>query len=73
MIKVMSRFSFLPSMPLTLTPCPGPQFHIRYTSSSSYDEELALYKLLKLELDADGEEDAEFDDTILGPGDLPVN
>ena len=33
------------------------QSHIRY----SYDEELALYELL--ELDADGEEDPEFDDT----------
>jgi hypothetical protein len=34
------------------------QSHVRY----SYDEELALYELL--ELDADGEEDPEFDDTI---------
>ena len=34
------------------------QSHVRY----SYDEELALYELL--ELDADGEEDPEFDDTV---------
>lgn len=34
------------------------QSHVRY----SYDEELALYELL--ELDADGEEDPELDDTI---------
>ena len=34
------------------------QSHVRY----GYDEELALYELL--ELDADGEEDPEFDDTI---------
>jgi hypothetical protein len=34
------------------------QSHIRY----SYDEELALYELL--ELDAGGEEDPEFDDTV---------
>ena len=40
------------------------QSHVRY----GYDEELALYELL--ELDAGGEEDPEFDDTI---HDLPLN